>query len=137
MLTLFTNRFQAFQPPQGVPVRITLGGVRFKLPYSLTHSVRELAPRRDYLNAPEPEFTAAYRADLDQLGPERIAARLQQISEAEGDHRLVLLCFEDLAKPNLWCHRTAFASWWKDRTGDEVRELSPGEGDHFQQGTLI
>ncbi|WP_158812326.1 hypothetical protein [Streptomyces fulvoviolaceus] len=47
MLTLFTNRFQAFQPSQGVPVRITLDGVRFKLPYSLIHSVRELAPRRD------------------------------------------------------------------------------------------
>jgi hypothetical protein len=137
VITLFTNRIQAFQPPQGVPVRITLGGVRFKLPYSLTHSVRELAPRRDYLSAPEAEFTAAYRADLDQLGPERIATRLQQIAEAEGDHRLVLLCFEDLTKPNLWCHRTVFASWWKDRTGDEVRELSPGEGDHFQQGTLI
>lgn len=134
MITLFTNQIQAFQPPQGVPVRITLGGVRFKLPYSLTHSVRELAPRRDYLSAPEPEFTAAYRADLDQLGPERIAARLQQIVEAEGDHRLVLLCFEDLAKPNLWCHRTVFASWWRDCTGDEVRELSPGEG---RQGTLM
>ncbi|MBT2370320.1 DUF488 family protein [Streptomyces sp. ISL-10] len=137
MLTLFTNRFQAFQPPQGVPVRITLGGVRFRLPYSLTHSVRELAPRRDYLSRPEPEFTTAYRADLDQLGPERIAARLREIAEAEKDHRLVLLCFEDLAKPGLWCHRRVFASWWKDRTGDEVRELSPMEGDHYQQGTLM
>ncbi|TVL91973.1 DUF488 family protein [Streptomyces sp. SAJ15] len=133
MLTLFTNRFQAFQRPQGVPVRITLGAPRFKLPYSLTHSVRELAPRRDYLSQPEPEFTAAYRADLDQLGPDRIAARLRQITQAEGDHRLVLLCFEDLAKPGLWCHRRVFAAWWKGVTGDEVRELSPMD----QQGTLI
>ncbi|MGV9272294.1 hypothetical protein [Streptomyces griseosporeus] len=137
MLTLFTNRFQAFQPPQGVPVRITLGAPRFKLPYSLTHSVRELAPRRDYLSSPEPEFTAAYRADLDQVGPERIAARLRQITQAEGDHRLVLLCFEDLAKPGLWCHRRVFAAWWKDATGDDVRELSPTEDDHYQQGTLM
>ncbi|MFE0255141.1 hypothetical protein [Streptomyces sp. NPDC059010] len=137
MLTLFTNRFQAFQPLQGVPVRITLGGVRFKLPYSLTHAVRELAPRRDYLSAPKPEFTQAYRADLDQLGPERIAALLHQIAVTEGDHRLVLLCFEDLAKPGVWCHRSVFASWWKERTGDEVRELSPGEGGHYRQGTLM
>ncbi|MFI2258919.1 hypothetical protein OHU45_25590 [Streptomyces tubercidicus] len=136
MLTLFTNRFQAFQPLQGVPVRITLGGVRFKLPYSLTHSVRELAPRRDYLSKPEPEFTAAYRADLDLLGPERIAALLRQIAEKEGDHRLVLLCFEDLAK-GLWCHRRTFATWWKDTTGDEVRELSPMADGGFQQGTLL
>ncbi|MFE7277238.1 hypothetical protein [Streptomyces sp. NPDC057623] len=133
MLTLFTNRYQEFKPPQGVPVRITLGAPRFKLPYSLTHSVRELAPRRDYLSEPEPAFTTAYRADLDQLGPERIAARLRQITEAERDHRLVLLCFEDLAKPGLWCHRRMFAAWWKEVTGDEVRELSPMD----QQGTLM
>ncbi|MFK0279892.1 hypothetical protein ACIQVL_05370 [Streptomyces sp. NPDC090499] len=136
MLTLFTNRFQAFQPPQGVPVRITLGAPRFKLPYSLTHSVRELAPRRDYLSQPEPVFTTAYRADLDQLGPESIAGRLGQIAEAEGDHRLVLLCFEDLAEPGLWCHRRIFASWWKDLTGDVVRELGP-MADHYEQGTLL
>lgn len=136
MLTLFTNRYQAFQPTQGVPVRITLGAPRFKLAYPLTHSVRELAPRRDYLSRPEPEFTTAYRADLDQLGPVRIAERLRQITEAEGDHRLVLLCFEDLSDPKQWCHRTVFASWWKDVTGDAVRELSP-RADQYEQGTLM
>lgn len=117
-------------------MRITLGAPRFKLPYALTHSVRELAPRREYLNRPEPEFTRVYRADLDQLGPVRIASRLREIANAEGDHRLVLLCFEDLAKPGLWCHRRVFAAWWKDATGDEVRELSPMDG-HYQQGTLM
>lgn len=137
MLTLFTNRFQAFQPQQGIPVRITLGGVRFKLPYALTHVVRELAPRRDYLSAPEPEFTKAYRADIDRIGPERIATLLQRIAQAEGDHRLVLLCFEDLARPGLWCHRRLFAAWWKERTGDEVRELSPGDKGRYHQGTLM
>ncbi|MCR8573111.1 hypothetical protein [Streptomyces sp. Isolate_219] len=136
MLTLFTNRYQAYQPPQGVPVRITLGAPRFKLPYSLTHAVRELAPRRDYLSWPEPEFTKAYRASLDRLGPAWIAGRLKAIAAAENDHRLVLLCFEDLSKPDLWCHRRTFASWWKDSTGDEVRELSP-MADQYEQGTLM
>jgi hypothetical protein len=136
VLTLFTNRFQAFQPSQGVPVRITLGGVRFKLPYSLTHSVRELAPRRDYLSASEPEFTAAYRADLDQIGPARIAERLREIVNAEQDHRLVLLCFEDLSDPTQWCHRRIFAAWWKDVTGDDVRELGPLV-DRYEQDTLL
>ncbi|MER6011505.1 DUF488 family protein [Streptomyces bluensis] len=136
MLTLFTNRYQAYQPPQGVPVRITLGAPRFKLGYSLTHSVRELAPRREYLSQPEPEFKTAYRADLDQFGPERIAARLRQITQAEGDHRLVLLCFEDLADPAQWCHRRIFAAWWKDTTGDTVRELGPMAGQ-YEQGTLM
>ncbi|MFF4050421.1 hypothetical protein ACFYZ5_27650 [Streptomyces chartreusis] len=85
---------------------------------------------------PEPEFTAAYRADLNRLEPERIAARLRQITDAEGDHRLVLLCYEDLTKPGLWCHRRIFAAWWKEATGDEVRELSP-LADAYQQDTLM
>ncbi|MGW2320085.1 hypothetical protein [Streptomyces sp. NPDC001680] len=136
LLTLFTNRYQQFQPAQGVPVRITLGAPRFKLPYSLTHAVRELAPRREYFTRPLLEFTAAYRADLDQLGPARIAERLREIVNAEQDHRLVLLCFEDLADPKLWCHRRVFAAWWKDVTGDEVRELGP-KADHYEQGTLL
>ncbi len=136
MLTLFTNRYQAFQSSQGVPVRITLGAPRFKLSYSLTHVVRELAPRREYFSKPLPEFTAAYRGDLDRLGATRVADRLRQIAEADGDHRLVLLCFEDLSDAAQWCHRRIFATWWKDVTGDEVRELGPLAG-RYEQGTLM
>ena len=136
MLTLFTNRYQQFKATQGVPVRITRGAPRFKLPYTLTHSVRELAPRREYFSKPLPEFTSAYRADLDHLGPARIAECLGQVAEAEGEHRLVLLCFEDLSDPRLWCHRRVFASWWKDVTDDDVRELGP-MADHYEQGTLL
>lgn len=136
MLTLFTNRFQAHQPRQGVPVRITLGAPRFKLPYSLTHSVRELAPRREYITKPLPEFTAAYRGDLDRFGAARVADRLRQIAEVEGDHRLVLLCFEDLSDAAQWCHRRIFATWWREATGDAVRELSP-MADHYEQDTLM
>ncbi|MGW0822573.1 hypothetical protein [Streptomyces sp. NPDC002845] len=136
MLTLFTNRYQAFRPPQGVPVRITRGAPRFKLSYQLTHSVRELAPRAEYLTQPRPDFTTAYRADLDVLGVQRVAALLEAIAGAAGDHRLVLLCFEDLADPTLWCHRRIFAAWWKEATGDDVRELGPMAGQ-YEQGTLL
>lgn len=136
MLTLFTSRYQEYQPSQGVPVRITLGAPRFKLPYKLAHSVRELAPRRDYFSKPLPEFTTAYRADLDRLGAARVAQLLEAIAEEEGDHRLVLLCFEDLTKPAEWCHRRVFASWWRDVTGDVVRELGP-VADQYEQGTLM
>ncbi len=136
MLTLFTNRYQAYQPPQGVPVRITVGAPRFQLTYQLRHVVRELAPRREYFSKPLPEFTSVYRADLDSLGAARVAARLQEIAEVEKEHRLVLLCFEDLTDPAQWCHRRIFAKWWKDVTGDEVRELGP-LADRYEQGTLM
>lgn len=136
MLTLFTNRYQEFRPPQGVPVRITRGAPRFKLPYSLAHSVRELAPRKEYFSRPLPEFKVAYRGDLDRLGARKVADVLRPIAEAEQDHRLVLLCFEDLADPAQWCHRRVFAGWWKDNTGDEVRELGPMAG-RYEQETLL
>ena len=136
MLTLFTNRYQAYQPPQGVPVRITLGAPRFKLPYVIKYAMRELAPRREYFSKCRSEFTAAYRADLDRMGAVRVAERLQEIAGVEQDHRLVLLCFEELSDPAQWCHRRIFAAWWKEVTGDEVRELSP-MADQYEQGTLM
>jgi hypothetical protein len=36
-----------------------------------------------------------------------------------------LLCFEDLTKPGLWCHRRPFANWWLENTGEVVPELEP------------
>ena len=40
---------------------------------------------------------------------------------------VVLLCFENLAKPGLWCHRTMFAEWWTGETGELViRSVWPG-----------
>ena len=125
MLTLFTNRFQAFTPAQGVPVRITRGNPRWKLAYELAHQVHELAPGTSYFREPEPVFTAGYRADLDRIGAPKIAELLQTITTQAGDHRLVLLCFEDLSRPGEWCHRRIFADWWHERTGDLVRELGP------------
>ncbi|GAA0695337.1 hypothetical protein GCM10010193_57610 [Kitasatospora atroaurantiaca] len=138
MLTLFTARFQMFRPVQGTPVRITRGAPRFKLPYQLTHTVPELAPAAAYFNSPRPAFAAAYRADLTRLGAGQIAERLGGIAQQAGDHRLVLLCFEDLAKPELWCHRRIFADWWSETTGDPVRELGPMAGPSpYEQGTLL
>ncbi|MFF7586721.1 DUF488 family protein [Kitasatospora purpeofusca] len=137
-ITLFTSRFQQFRPEQGVPVRITRGAPRFRLPYQLLHTVAELAPGAAYFNRPQPEFTAAYRADLAALGAHRIAERLGAIAEQEREQRLVLLCFEDLAKPNEWCHRRIFAEWWLEATGDQVRELGPMAGPSpYEQGTLL
>ena len=41
------------------------------------------------------------------------------------NERLVLLCYEDLTKPGLRCHRRLFANWWCENTGDVVPELEP------------
>ena len=35
----------------------------------------------------------------------------------------MLLCYEDVRIPEDWCHRTVFAEWWAENTGEEIREL--------------
>jgi hypothetical protein len=127
-LTLYTNRYQAFRPAMGVPVKITLGHPRFRLPYVLEHRVPELAPARSYFNAPEAEFERRYYEQLAKHGVPLLAEKLQAVADKAGEDRLVLLCFEDLTKfddPVLACHRRMFAMWWEQQTGDPVRELGP------------
>ena len=35
---------------------------------------------------------------------------------------MILLCYEDVTNPDEWCHRTVFAKWWEDNTGETVEE---------------
>lgn len=136
MFNLFTHRYQDFRPETGVPVRITIGAPRWTLPYKIHHIVREAAPARDYFGSGKLEFTAAYRSQLDSHGADFFGPRFEEIALAAGDARLVLLCFEDLAKPGQWCHRSMFAQWWQERTGGRVRELG-ATGPGFEQGVLL
>lgn len=136
MFELFTHRYQGFEPSMGVPVRITLGAPRWTLPYALEHQVREAAPSREYFGAARPVYEAAYVSQLDRHGVEFFASRFQQIAVSARDPRLVLLCFEDLSKPDQWCHRRMFAEWWQERTGAKVRELGT-LGPGYEQGTLL
>lgn len=126
MFTLFTVNYSRFQPGMGVPVRSSQGFPRFPLRYELTHSAPETFPPRSLLRAdpPREEFRVHYFDSLARYGVERIARTFQTIADTAGDDRLVLLCFEDLAKGK-WCHRTLFAEWWTEQTGDPVRELGP------------
>ena len=45
---------------------------------------------------------------------------------------VVLLCYEDVRKGESdWCHRTIFADWWREKTGEVIPELpdpSPVKG---------
>ena len=40
------------------------------------------------------------------------------------DKDIVLLCYEDVRKGESdWCHRTMFAKWWFEKTGEVIPEL--------------
>ena len=63
-------------------------------------------------------FGRAYTAQLDATGPAAIELRLREIAEAVGAGRLVLMCCENLSEPGSFCHRSSWASWWEERTGN-------------------
>jgi hypothetical protein len=69
-------------------------------------------------------FAAKYIARLEQLGVDRLREMFSVTAHRHHARALALLCFEDVTKPNEWCHRRVFAEWWTTRTGFEVPELT-------------
>lgn len=124
---LYTLDYKRMTTDLGVAVRTSNGAPRWKLKYPLTHAVKEVMPLWALVKAklPHEEFAAKYEAALTDVGVDVIASRFRAIVAAEADPRLVLLCFDDLAKPGVTCHRTVFARWWERMTGEEVLELGP------------
>jgi hypothetical protein len=126
-LELATCSYKEFRPADGVPVRTSNGAPRWRLPYRIEHVCRPLIPEWASVKAKVPldVFEVRYRACLDTIGVDAIAEALTAIADQAGDHRLVLLCFDDVAQlGDQACHRRMFARWWTEQTGLDVPELS-------------
>ncbi len=108
-----------------VPVGISRGTLRFKLPYRY-RMLRLLAPSKEtFALRGEKEFHKAYVAGLEEIGVERIAETLRRISYEQGGKPLSLLCYEDVHTGED-CHRRMFADWWRQQAGQDVPELVAG-----------
>lgn len=118
----YLNR-QAIEESGLAPVATSVGRPRFRLGYELAASVGMLAPHGLRHVDDEGEFTPRYRERLDRFGVEAIRQTLAAIADGAGAPGVVLLCFEDVAREGVWCHRRVFAAYWRERTGQEVREL--------------
>jgi len=128
-LTFATCTYTEYDPATmgGLPVRTTVGNVRFKLRYPLEHKMPAIYPARTILKLPQPDFTIAYLAALTTYGVDGIrrdAAAIRAAAGVDESTRLVALCFDRLGVPGkpAWCHRTLFARWWTEQTGEEVPE---------------
>jgi hypothetical protein len=128
-MKIVTSRYQAADRvvESGlVPVGTTVGNPRFKLGYSLAGRCGLLAPYGLFgKGLSESEFRAGYIERLESQGVEKIGARLVEIA-GEDAPGVVLLCFEDVHAGE-FCHRTIFAEWWTEQTGEPVHELEPCE----------
>lgn len=128
-MDLSTSRYQAaglIEVSGRAAVGITLGNPRFTLRYPLIANLRQLAPTPEMRQLTDPSlFDQMYWDRLDDLGVDEARRLLTHCAEQANNDRLTLLCFEDLTKPGLRCHRRLFAAWWEERTGESVPELEP------------
>lgn len=86
--------------------------------------LRSLAPNDRVWSMDDREtFERTYLGQLEELGAARILADLEGIAE---DRPAVLLCWEKLADPDEWCHRTVLARFLEEQVRIEVPELEPG-----------
>ncbi len=107
------------------PVGISIGQPKFRLGYELREQCYSLAPKGYMLKMNIESFKQAYYEKLEGIGKEKIiniVTRLDEKARSEGKE-LVLLCFEDVRVEGDWCHRSIFAEWWAENTGELIEEL--------------
>jgi hypothetical protein len=124
--TLYTSRWQnkKLADMGMVPVGISRGTPRFKLPYC-HWLLRLLTPTRETLGIEDTEeVLRSYLDYLEELSITYIGNRPAAISHEHGSRPLALLCYEDTHAGETF-HRRTFADWWKEQAGQEVLELVP------------
>jgi hypothetical protein len=124
---LFTSRYSnpGIVELEGLatPVGFTNGHPRFPLKFKLAANLRDIAPDRSTIQMEDQvAFSRVYRERLNTMGLSKIITLLESVDRGERPG-LILLCFEDIRLPGVWCHRTIFGAWWQEQTGEKVEEL--------------
>ena len=108
---------------------VSIGKPRFKTGYEIREQCYALAPKGYMLKMEYEPYREAYFKKLEEIGADKIIGIVQRMDERaqEEGKTLVLLCYEDLRKPDQWCHRTLFAEWWQKMTGEVINELEEAD----------
>lgn len=120
---LYVSRFSNPELKSGkyTAVRISLGSPKWPLGYTVAGEVKDLMPFGLLNIQDQATYERKYRDRLSQIGVDRIWMQLERF-ERQGKP-VVLLCYEDVRDPAQWCHRTIFAQWWLEQTGEIIEEL--------------
>ena len=127
-LRLATSRFHAAESIERsglLPVSIAIGMPKWELSYDLVREseVRAMCAPLGMLqlDLDKDAFRLRYEARLPRA-PRIVAAlgRLARRHEAAG---CVLLCWEDVRRPDVWCHRRMLAAYIEAHFEVEVPEL--------------
>ena len=121
----YSNKELAEHKDKYYCVGISLGTPKFPLGYTVEQQCYSLAPKGYMLRMELENFIEEYYRKLEGIGNDRIidmVMRFERTAAAEGKE-LVFLCYEDIRIPEDWCHRTVFAQWYCEQTGEIIREL--------------
>lgn len=101
-------------------VRISIGVPKWPLGYEIAGAINDLMPY-GLLNIQDKElYECKYRERLERVGVSRIYRQIQAFDTGKP---VVFLCYEDVRDPLQWCHRTMFAKWLLEKTGEIADEL--------------
>lgn len=132
MPKIYTSRFSNKELETGnyAVVGVVRSMPKFPVKYQIKGNIIQIAPPGSLWNENNREkFKAPYYKHLEQAGYTVIAEIVNEYLENGKD--VVLCCYEDVRKPNEWCHRLVFAEWWYEKTGQKIEELydpSPVQG---------
>ncbi len=126
-MAIFTSRYnnKKLQGQDYYPVGISIGSPRYNLGYILRDKCYALAPTGAMLHLDYGPYREQYMDKLNRTGADKIISIINQLEMKAMDEgkELVLLCYEDIRNGDDWCHRTLFAEWWKEHTGEIIEEL--------------
>ncbi len=123
-MAIYTSRYQNKElcSDKYTIVGITRGKPKFHLDYILSGNIMDIAPPGWLFNEYNRKiFEEKYRQNIERIGISKISMQLAMYERYEKD--VVLCCYEDVRKPNEWCHRLVFADWWLEKTGEKIIEL--------------
>ena len=90
---------------------------RYALNYELKNA-NSIKPYGVFKKYTGEEYVEKYIERLERVGVDRI---YDDLISAQGDkENLVLMCYE---KDQNDCHRSMFAKWWREKTGEIIEEL--------------
>lgn len=120
---LYVSRFSnpTLKSGEYTAVRISLGFPKWSVGYEIAGAISDLMPYGMLGKYSHEEFVVKYRERLNRIGVDHIR---KELSKFEGKGKpVVLLCYEDVRVDGQTCHRTTFAEWWREQTGETVKEL--------------
>ena len=91
---------------------------------------KALAPTKEMLKMEIGPYREKYFGEiLAALNPFSVWMELHSLANG---HEPVLMCWEDISEPGAWCHRRMVAEWLKEKTGEDVHELSMPLSENLQ-----